>query len=254
MAVVIGSARADERHKYSGGAKGDQRQGDAPDYKGEVSLQGFYAHSKGWYILRPKNSKIANKIAKAMRTACNNKNIGYSQSDRYGVVKAGTAAKTKVNADCSSLVRTCVMEATGKDPGDFSTAGEAGALEDTGYFYSRRSYKNGTILYTGDVLVTKTKGHTVIVVNGADRIEDELKVACGTPVLKRGSDGEMVELLQHNLRELRFNGKNKKLPIADGEFGINTEYAVKNFQKAYGLVADGEYGPKSEAQMKKLIH
>ena len=164
MSVIIGSARIDEKGKITGGKAGDQKQTSANDYNGEVSLQNFYVHSKGWYILRPKSAAHATKIAEKMRTACNNKNIGYSQSDRYGV-----STKTACNADCSSLVRACVKEATGKDPGDFATSGEAGALEATGLFEKRKAYSNGTTLYTGDVLVTKTKGHTVIVVEGASR-------------------------------------------------------------------------------------
>lgn len=169
MSVIIGSARIDERGKVSGGTAGDQKQTKKPDYNGEVSLQNFYVHSKGWYILRPKSAEHAKKIATNMETACNNANIGYSQSDRLGVTKYGTATKTKTNCDCSSLVRQCIREAAGKDPGNFTTANEANMLEASGLFEKRLAYKSGTKLYTGDVLVTKTKGHTVIVTSGADR-------------------------------------------------------------------------------------
>ena len=54
MGIIIGSARADENYKYSGGRRGDQRQKSSYDTSGEVSLQSFYVHKKGWYILRPK--------------------------------------------------------------------------------------------------------------------------------------------------------------------------------------------------------
>lgn len=170
MNIVIGSARVDERGSYSGGANGDQKQGGAvPDYRGEVSMQAFYVHSKGWYVIRPKDANIARKIANAMKQACNNPNIGYSQSDRYGVIRYGTATTTKTNADCSSLVRQCILEASGKDAGDFTTYNEVQALAATGLFESARSYTSSTKLYEGDVLVTKTKGHTVIVVEGYTR-------------------------------------------------------------------------------------
>lgn len=177
MAVIIGSARIDERGAASGGAVGDQKQTSTPDYKGEVSFQNFYVHSKGWYILRPKSDAHANLIATKMRTACNNKNIGYDQGGRYGVVKYGVATTTKTEADCSSLVRACVKEATGKDPGDFNTSNEASVLEKTGLFESKKPYTSGTTLYTGDVLVTKTKGHTVIVTDGAARVAAPSEVA-----------------------------------------------------------------------------
>ena len=173
MGIVIGSARADENYRYSGGKRGDQRQKSSYDTVGEVSLQSFYVHSQGWYILRPKKVSHANAIAKAMNDACNNKHFGYSQSDRYSVfnyrsTKNGSI-KADVNCDCSSLVRKCILDGTGKDVGDFATSGEAGVLESSGLFEKRKSYSSGTKLYNGDVLVTKTKGHTVIVVSGNPR-------------------------------------------------------------------------------------
>lgn len=170
MTVIIGSARIDERGKATGGAVGDQKQTSKPDYKGEVSLQNFYVASKGWYVLHPKSDAHAIKIAEKMLTACNNANLGYDQANRDGVIKNGISTKTKTECDCSSLVRACVKEATGKDPGNFNTANEAAALEATGLFNGRKAYTNGMTLYTGDVLVTKTKGHTVIVVEGASRL------------------------------------------------------------------------------------
>lgn len=180
MAIIIGSARADESYRYSGGKAGDQRQGRTPDRSGEVSMQDFYVHSKGWRILRPKSPAIAAGIAAACERACNNPHIGYSQSTRDGIVTAGTATQRDVNADCSSLVRRCVMEASGKDPGDFYTGNEVSVLQKTGLFEPTMVYSSGTKLCTGDVLVTKTKGHTVIVVQGAARITTGwVDIGCG---------------------------------------------------------------------------
>ena len=168
MAVYIGSARIDERGKASGGAAGDQKQGATPDYVGEVSQQKFYTHSKGWDIIRAKSADIALRLAAAMITACNNKNIGYNQADRLGVIKHGTGAAVKTNADCSSLVRQCVKEAAGIDAGNFTTGNEKAMLQKTGLF-DVSTYNSGATLYTGDILVTRAKGHTVIVTAGAAR-------------------------------------------------------------------------------------
>lgn len=165
---VIGSARVDENGRYSGGTKGDQKQTSTPDYSGEVSLQKFYVHKKGWNIIRLKSAQYASRIAVVMNTACNNSHIGYSQNDRYSVVKNGTATNISTNSDCSSLVRECFKEATGKDPGDFNTSSEVKVLQKTG-LVDVLPYKSGDVLYTGDILVTKTKGHTVIVVKGDSR-------------------------------------------------------------------------------------
>ncbi|MBO5032743.1 MAG: hypothetical protein J6D08_12810 [Lachnospiraceae bacterium] len=168
--IIIGSARIDENGRVSGGAAGDQKQtSNTNDTKGEVSMQNFYLHSKGWNVLRAKSADVANKIAVAMKTACDNANIGYDQNNRNGILQHGTVSKTKTECDCSSLVRQCVKEATGIDSGDFTTGNEVSKLSATGLFEAAFAYTSSTTLYTGDILVTKTKGHTVVVVGSAAR-------------------------------------------------------------------------------------
>lgn len=163
----VGSARRDENGKYVNGVPGDQD-------KLEVAEQTFYMHKKGWYALRPKSTIVANKLAQAMKDACNNQNIGYSQSDRYSVISKlrtyGTLAniKTVCNADCSSLVRACCIE-VGFDPGDFNTSTELTVLNRLNIFEDKFAVTDSTKLCTGDILVTKTKGHTVIVTEGEPR-------------------------------------------------------------------------------------
>ena len=117
--IMIGSARIDERGKSSGGVAGDQKQvSSSNDTKGEVSMQPFYVHSKGWYILRPKSVTLSAKMAERMIAACNNKNIGYDQGNRLGVIIYSINTKIKTECDCSSLTRQVVKEASGKDPGN----------------------------------------------------------------------------------------------------------------------------------------
>lgn len=175
MAIMVGSARIDENGNIAGGQAGDQT-------GREVSTEAMYTHSKGWYILRPKSVAHANAIAERMMAACNNNNIGYDQNNRLGVVTWGINTSNKTECDCSSLVRQCVKEATGRDPGNFTTGNEASALEATGLFESRQSYVSqaATPVYNGDVLVTKTKGHTVVVVSGNPR-----KTAAPAPADKK---------------------------------------------------------------------
>lgn len=57
--------------------------------------------------------------------------------------------------------------------------------------------------------------------------------------LKNGSKGSDVITLQNSLNEKGYN------LVADGIFGLNTENAVKAFQKTNGLDADGIVGPKT---------
>lgn len=167
MAIRVGSARIDENGNLSGGKAGDQT-------GKEVSTQAYYLHSKGWYLLRPKSTGDADKLASSMLAACGNDNIGYDQGSRLDIIsklqKYGSMAKIaeKTEADCGTLVRGCCIE-VGFDPGNFTTANEAEVLARTGRFEGKVVVTSSTVLYNGDVLVTKTKGHTVIVTDGNPR-------------------------------------------------------------------------------------
>lgn len=59
-------------------------------------------------------------------------------------------------------------------------------------------------------------------------------------VLKLGSRGARVKILQVRLTSLRYDPG-----TADGIFGSKTQEAVKAFQRAKGLTADGVVGPKT---------
>lgn len=171
MSVIIGSARIDENGNAHGGKAGDQT-------GKEVSTQAWYKHTKGWVLLRPKNSAQAEKIATCMEAACKNDNIGYDQYQRltlYNVAKevGFNCAKVteKVETDCSALVRVCCAFA-GITAANFRTSNEVSALMATGRFdkYTDSAYTTKSDrLKRGDILVTKTKGHTVVVLsNGAN--------------------------------------------------------------------------------------
>ena len=157
MSVRIGSARHDENGRYSGGRKGDQT-------GNEVSIQDFYVHKKGWYVLRPKSITIADMIGETMYRACGNPNIGYCQSHRSDIYKFGTYSSVPCECDCSSLVRQIVKEVLGTSIPDFTTADEKTVLLETNSFICL-DYTDNMALYKGDILVTKTKGHTVVVVS-----------------------------------------------------------------------------------------
>ena len=74
-----------------------------------------------------------------------------------------------------------------------------------------------------------------------------LSTVCLAANLKNGSKGNDVKQLQMNLNGLGFN-----CGSADGAFGKNTEKAVKAFQKAEGLEADGIAGNKTQSALKKI--
>ena len=269
MNIIIGSARIDEKGKLSGGSVGDQKQTSKPDYKGEVSMQPMYVHSKGWIVIRPKSDTHAKKIANNMKTACNNKNIGYDQSNRADILKNGVNSEKKTETDCSSLVRECVKEATGKDPGNFTTDNEVDVLKKTGLFKDPFNYTSDTKLYEGDILVTKTKGHTVVVVEGNSRSVSTKKEdtknknnSTRTKFIKsvQKAIGAKVdgiagnETLYKTITVSRTNNRNHPIVKAmqeyynalgyscgkvDGLAGFKFESATKRFQKDHGCVVDG---------------
>ena len=161
MAVIIGSARSDERGKLKGGKAGDQT-------GKEVSTQAFYMHSKGWYRLRLKDANKAEELAKAMKLLCDNDNVGYDQNERLGVYRNGIDSTVKTEGDCSESVRGC-LKYIGINVGDFTTANEASVLMATGLF-EKAKVNSVNDVKNGDILVTCSKGHTVIVVSGAPRV------------------------------------------------------------------------------------
>ena len=59
------------------------------------------------------------------------------------------------------------------------------------------------------------------------------------PLLRRGSDGQPVRSLQHLLR-----ARGHTVAV-DGDFGAQTDRAVRSFQRSRGLVVDGIVGPRT---------
>lgn len=258
MAVMIGSARSDENGRAHGGAAGDQKSGR------EVSTQSWYKHSKGWRVLRCKIAEMRPHIAKAMQLACDNNQIGYDQYQRltlYNDVKAFNFDPSKttkaVETDCSALVRVCVLYAmrkTGRsgDIQNFITSNEASVLLATGLFEELTGSKytgQSDYLMAGDILVTKTKGHTVIVLTSGSKAENEPvndPDKLGDRILKNGSEGDDVKELQGMLLQL---GYDLGRWGADGDFGDATEAAVRKFQQEHDCDVDGEVGPETIAAL-----
>lgn len=185
--IIIGSARMGENGRTTGGKAGDQKQTTQDDYSGEVSMQNFYHHKRGWYIMRWKYAVFAEECAKAMQRACNNPNIGYDQNQRNGILKAGTRTSIKTECDCSALVRQCIKEAAAVDPGNFTTSTELTILKATGLFQAPIKYRSGTPIYNGDILVTCSKGHTAVVVSAIPRVPTLETVKYYPPYLGKSS-------------------------------------------------------------------
>lgn len=183
MAVIIGSARIGESGNATGNAPGDQT-------GKEVSTQNWYNHSKCWYVLRAKSAEARRRIADCMIAACDNRHIGYDQGQRdslYNACKGFGFDVSKVSkdveCDCSSLVRVCVCYA-GIDAPNFRTATEASVLVKTGAFdklTDDKHCKSSTNLLRGDILVTRTSGHTVVVLSDGANAAEEAEAPIAPP-------------------------------------------------------------------------
>ena len=82
-----------------------------------------------------------------------------------------------VETDCSALVRVCVNFA-GITVGNFRTTDEASVLMKTGAFDKFTDdlhCKKSTNLLRGDILVTKSQGHTVVVLTDGSNAAVERK-------------------------------------------------------------------------------
>lgn len=243
MSVVrVGSARHDENGKLKGGKAGDQT-------GHEVETQKWYKHSKGWVVIRPKSAEDREKIARNMEYACANDNIGYDQSQNTTLFaeakKVGfdcSKVKTKCETDCSRLVRVCLWYA-GIQVGGFYTGDQVEVLEKTGRFDILRTARytdSPDYLLRGDILVTKTTGHTVVVLDDGPKAAPQ--PAKHKP-LNKGDSGAEVKELQGTLNFFGYRDATGSRLKEDGKYGVKTAAAVRALQKDRGLQAvDGICG------------
>lgn len=258
MAVKVGSARIDENGKAYGGAAGDQT-------GKELSTQNWYRHKKGWRVFRPVSGTAALKIAGFVEDACANPLIGYDQWNRHTLYNAIrdvgfdlSKLKKKVECDCSSLVRTALAWAGIMGiPESFRTGNMPSVLLGTGKFVELKGAKytdQSAYLGAGDILVTKTSGHTVVVLTDGAKYEGHIAApkenTLGDRLLVNGSEGADVKVLQEYLIGLGYDlGKWG----ADGDYGDATELAVTAFQRDHGLDDDGDYGPLTHAALMEAV-
>ncbi len=283
--VRIGSARIDENGHATFGKAGDQT-------TREVSTQDWYLHSKGWYVIRAKSDKVAEDIATAMEHACSNNNIGYDQNERFtaydwcrynnGGNYDPALITAKVETDCSALVRLCLAYA-GIFVGDFCTTDEYDVIMDTGKFINATNPagRNSDYLRRGDILVTKVKGHTVVVLTNGSKIKEaknatnkedfvEVKTMATTYKLRTieivdgvAMEGGDVLLVQEILKARGYKGRDGKLLKLDGHTGndydtSNTMYAVACYiddRKKQGVDLGGNdgWGPKCWADQNFIV-
>ena len=166
MKILMAHARSNEEGKTTGGKAGDQT-------GREVVIDEFTEHSWQW-IYRPKDVKRAEYIASNAEICAKNDNIGYDHPDRYSMYLLAKAAKydfTKINkpcnTDCSQLTST-LMNGSGVPVSPYMvTANMRDEMRKFTQYFDEIPYTNKNQLQRGDALLTVSKGHVVIIVQGA---------------------------------------------------------------------------------------
>ena len=103
-------------------------------------------------------------------------------------------------------------------------------------------------LRRGDILCTKTQDHTVVVLSSGSKAEAAPVVAQG---LSRGDHGTAVPAMQANL--LAWEPYCLPKYGADGDFGSETEGALKAFQAYAGLPVTGVYDDATRAKLTTTV-
>lgn len=243
--VRIGSARIDEYGRAAGGKAGDQT-------GKEVSTQNWYAHKKGWVILRARNPEVREKIAQCMESACENNHIGYDQNQRTSLylvaqkIGFNTAwVSVDCETDCSELVHVCLAYAGITTP-TFNTSTERAVLERTGKFetITKAAYtQSSDYLMRGDILVTAQKGHTAVVLDNGPKSGQAIT---DTTVRLRSSGSSVVKMQEALVKKgymIPTHGKADELTI-----GALIDFQKRAFPKD-PKEWDGICGPKTWAKL-----
>lgn len=231
MSIIIGSARTSHTTQ-----------------EGQVSTQNYYNPRSGfWLGFEPKNNK--KKLANAMSEACNNNKIGYSMPNREEAWNAYRTSIKDINVychtDCSALVRLCIRQAFGVSLPNFWTGIQKSVLDNSGLFKPAIRVTNESQCTTGMVLLTEINEHTVIVISGNDKKNSKPYIPSCSPMLRKGSKGQEVAMLQTCL-----NIAMSTHLVIDGDFGNNTDNVLRSFQLSHGLEVDGIYGSKTREKLK----
>ena len=194
----------------------------------------------------------------------------YSQERRQYVYKQ--YADGRYYSDCSSS-GMATFQKIGAWSGSwyYNTASiyTSKDFEDVPVKISKGHITNPEVLKVGDCILfagsdpsrPKQIGHVEYVY----KINADGKLSVAKPTLRKSDRGTEVSILQADLKSLGYLGKDGNKLAVDGDFGSNTEYALKNFQKEHtittGLIkktvkkleVDGIYGPESYKAMKVAI-
>lgn len=250
MATIISNCGHDENNKYSGGTAGDQT---GTEWYLRSLYSGFTA------IFRHPDANVRALIAQLATEAAKNDLIGYDQNQRltfWSQLQAAGYYPSKITvaceADCSSGVAGIVkavgyilgMSALKNVSASMYTGNQSAVL--TGAGFTRLTFSTSNLV-VGDIIWKS--GHTAIVVDGATgtasaSTSSSTKASSRYPC--KGWTGSQVRAIQSALVAKGYSVGSAGI---DGDFGTDTDAAVRRFQSDNSLDVDGIVGPKTSAKL-----
>lgn len=269
--VKISNCGHDEHGRYAGGKAGDQT-------GTEYQIMNWY--SRPWLcVLRFNDAKIATMIADMATKAAQNNLIGYDQgtsgnsNDRYSFwrhLKASNYDPAQITiaceSDCSASTAAIVKGAGYRLNNAklkavsiyLTTRNMRQALKNAGakVLTDKKYLTSGDYLKAGDILLNDSHHVAIAVTSGSKSSNTANNTTTTTTtskgagymfepkLVKLGSEGTSVLLLQEILIARGFKGKNGKALSLSRKADENTIYALKQYQKSRNgvLVVDGECG------------
>lgn len=262
--VKISNCGHDENGHYAGGKAGDQT-------GTEYQIMNWY--SRPWMcVLRFEDSKVASLIADMAEKAARNDLIGYDQgtagnsNDRYTFwqhLKASNYDPAQITVACESdcsASTAAIVKGAGyrlnlsklKSVSIYlTTHNMRQALKNAGakVLTDKKYLTSGDYLKAGDILLNDNH-HVAIAVTSGSKSTNTSATTKGANymfepnLVKLGSEGTSVLLLQEILISRGFKGKNGKALTLSRKADENTIYALTQYQKSRNgvLVVDGECG------------
>ena len=248
----ISNSGSDENGALHSGKAGDQN-------GKEWRLRSWY--SRPWtHVLRHSDPKVRQMIAEFGIDAALNDKIGYDQWQRYtywdALCKSGyrpANVQTACEADCTAGV-TANVRAIGhilgipklmNIPKDTRSGNMRARFKaaDFQVLMDKKYLTSGNYLLPGDILLYENHHAATNITKGKSAVAPIVDIG-----LRRGDKGADVREMQRLLMVWNVNCLPKY--GADGDYGMETEKAVFDFQKAAGLPQTGVYDSATEKALK----
>lgn len=124
---------------------------------------------------------------------------------------------------------------------------QASSNEKGGIYNGKTGDQTGREIYVGN-FYEFSKGWDYVL---RYEVSEVTTVNITMPVLQKGSKCPEVGTVQVLLNSLGFVGRNGKRLTIDHDYGVNCEFAVKNFQKAHNIGQDGIVGTRTWPELLK---